>query len=391
MNQLARDCFHKKHGNTGPFGHKSFIMKKASVIIIALLGGFLGKAQDIIPLDTINWNFEAESYILEEFKGKKAIYLQGGSITLKDGDFLNGTIEYDIYLKEVQAFPGVYFRMNGNDAEHFYIRPHQAGNPDANQAIPLTKGISPWQLYYGEKYAFPYEYKYDDWTHVKLVVHDDKAQVFLDYSEEPNLSWQLFHEPVEGGISLNGGNAQGMHLANIKIDRDKHELKNFKPLNRKPIEGLVPKWQLSDKFEEQLLDDHSKTQQIITDRTWKESVVLEEGTAANISRKVERFDDVPGNTVFAKIELDATSDMTKLFEFGYSDRAVVILNGKPIYKGNNRYRSRDYRYLGTIGLFDAVYLPLRKGKNTLLLAVSEDFGGWLVTGRFVDTKGLKIQ
>jgi hypothetical protein len=47
--------------------------------------------------------------------------------------------------------------------------------------------------------------------------------------------------------------------------------------------------------------------------------------------------------------------------------------------------------LGTIGLFDAVYLPLRKGKNTLLLAVSEDFGGWLVTGRFVDTKGLKIQ
>jgi hypothetical protein len=105
---------------------------------------------------------------------------------------------------------------------------------------------------------------------------------------------------------------------------------------------------------------------------------------------VVRYDDTPGNTVFARITISSDTDATRLFEFGYSDRVVALLNEKPIYKGNNNYRSRDYRYLGTIGLFDAIYLDLKKGDNTLLMAVSEDFGGWLITGRFVDPKGIKI-
>ncbi|MCH8059016.1 MAG: hypothetical protein IIA11_01020 [Proteobacteria bacterium] len=45
-------------------------------------------------------------------------------------------------------------------------------------------------------------------------------------------------------------------------------------------------------------------------------------------------------------------------------------------KGNNAYQSRDYRYLGTIGLFDAIMLPLAVGDNELWIAVSEAFGGW---------------
>ena len=33
------------------------------------------------------------------YKGKDAIYIQG-AITLKDQTFLNGTIEFDVFLKE---------------------------------------------------------------------------------------------------------------------------------------------------------------------------------------------------------------------------------------------------------------------------------------------------
>ena len=255
----------------------------------------------------------------------------------------------------------------------------------------MIKGISPWQLYFGRKYSFPYEYHYNDWTHVKLVVNNNKAQVYLNHSEKPNHSWKLYHDLKEGGVSLTGGNAQGMHLANIKIDAANYELKDYTPLSRTPIEGLIPSWELSDKFEEKMLDDPSKINMLIKERKWKHRIDVEEGTAANISNAVQLRDDIPGNTVFAKIEINATESMSKLFEFGYSDRVVVILNGKPIYRGNNRFRSRDYRYLGTIGLFDAVYLELKKGKNTLLLAVSEDFGGWLVTGKFRAPEGLKIK
>lgn len=361
------------------------------LFIILLSISSIGYTQNHIPLDTINWNIKAKSYVIEKYKGKDAIYIQGGSITLKNKTFLNGTIEFDIFLKEEQAFPGVYFRgIKDFDSEQWFMRPHLSGKPDANQAAPATKGITPWQLYFGEKYSFPYEYKFNDWTHVKLVVNNNKAQVFLDGTEKPNLSWNLFHKTQEGIIAFNGGRFTGMHLANIKIDTNKTKIIDFNPKKRKAIENLIPKWEVSDMFEEKQLENISNLKQLIGSRKWVGDITIEEGTAANISRKQQLYNGKPDNTVFTKIEIDSDKNQTKLFEFGYSDRVVVILNGKPIYKGTNKWRSRDYRYLGTIGLFDTVYLPLKKGKNTLLMAVSEDFGGWLVTGRFKNKSNLKI-
>lgn len=358
---------------------------RSKLFFILLFVTSIGYTQNYISLDTINWDINAKSYIIENFKGKDAIYIQGGAITLKDKTFLNGTIEFDVFLKEEQAFPGVYFRATKDfDSEQWFMRPHLSGKPDANQAAPATKGITPWQLYFGEKYSFPYKYKFDDWTHVKLVVNDNRAQVFLDGSRTPNLSWNLFHKTQEGRIAFRGGRFSGLHLANIQIDPNKTDIKDFNPIARKPIENLVSKWKISDKFEEKQLENLISLKNIINSRTWNQEIIVEEGTAANISRKLQRYDGKPGNTVFAKLEIESDKHQTKLFEFGYSDRVVVILNGKPLYKGTNKWRSRDYRYLGTIGLFDAVYLPLKKGKNTLLFAVSEDFGGWLITGRFKD-------
>lgn len=368
-------------------------MKKQSILFAALLVASLTLfAQQAIPLDTAHWNIRANAYLFERMLGSEAIYLQGGSITYKGEDFMNGSIEFDILLKEEQAFPGLYFRIQDNgDAEHFYIRPHLSGKPDANQAAPVTRGVTPWQLCFGPKYSFPYTYQYDYWTHVKILVHGSRAQVFLDHSNKAQLSWKLFHPISRGKVSIQGGNRSGMHLANIVINHDIPDIEDFRPIERAPIEGLVQEWELSDKFEESSLDDPSMIPTIIKQRKWQNHVQVEEGTAANISRKVQLRDSNPGNTVFARITIHSEDEQMKLFHFGYSDRVVTILNGSPIYRGTNGYRSRDYRYLGTIGLFDSVYLPLKKGKNTLLMAVSEDFGGWLITGKFEDSDGIEIR
>ena len=181
-----------------------------------------------------------------------------------------------------------------------------------------------------------------------------------------------------------------MHLANIRIDASDSKIKDFNPIDREPIENLIPSWEVSNMFEEKLLSDPDNIQRLIKSREWKGNIAVEEGTAANISRKIQLYNGQPGNTVFAKIEIMSDKNQLKLFEFGYSDRVVAILNGNPIYKGTNKWRSRDYRYLGTVGLFDAIYLDLKKGKNTLIMAVSEDFGGWLITGRFEDEGGVKV-
>lgn len=352
-----------------------------------------GNAQNSIPLDTTHWDFKAQSYILEQYKGKDAIYIQNGQTIWKDAKFLNGTIEFDVFLTERQAFPGVFFRQyDGSNAEAFFLRPHLSGKPDANQASPIVNGIQAYQLYFGPMYSFPYTYSYDDWTHVKVVVNHNRAQVYLDHSEKPHLSWYLKNEIKEGIVSI-GGSFAPMHFADIKINTKEYEIVDFEAgKERKPTKGIVRQWQISDKFEEGLLKNPSTVKEVIKDRKWGDWLPIQENIAVDISRRILlRGDGVPGNTVFAKITIDSEKDQTILFDFGYSDRAVVILNGNPIYKGTNKWRSRDYRYLGTIGFFDSVYLDLKKGDNTLLMAISEDFGGWLVTGKFNDYKGIKIK
>ena len=94
------------------------------------------------------------------------------------------------------------------------------------------------------------------------------------------------------------------------------------------------------------------------------------------------------NTVIAKVAVISDRAQTKTLAFGYSDRLRLVFNGRLLYIGNNGFRSRDYRYLGTIGYFDAVTLSLEKGTNELWFAVSESFGGWGVQAAFEDTDGL---
>ena len=68
---------------------------------------------------------------------------------------------------------------------------------------------------------------------------------------------------------------------------------------------------------------------------------------------------------------------------GFSDRAAVYLNGRAVFHGTDAYRSRDYRFLGSIGWYDTVYLPLEAGDNAARgayhsLAVAREAGGELV-------------
>jgi hypothetical protein len=96
------------------------------------------------------------------------------------------------------------------------------------------------------------------------------------------------------------------------------------------------------------------------------------------------------DTVFTCLRIKADKAGVKQLKLGYSDRATVYINGKAVYQGDNTYMSRDYRYLGTIGLFDSVYLPLEEGENEVWIAVTEAFGGWGVIGQLEDLEGIEV-
>jgi hypothetical protein len=90
------------------------------------------------------------------------------------------------------------------------------------------------------------------------------------------------------------------------------------------------------------------------------------------------------NTVLARTTIRSEREQTVGLQLGFSDRAAVYLAGRLLYRGDDAYRSRDYRFLGSIGYWDTVYLPLAHGDNELTVAVSEDFGGWGVQARLPD-------
>ena len=92
-----------------------------------------------------------------------------------------------------------------------------------------------------------------------------------------------------------------------------------------------------------------------------------------------------------KINIESASEQVKALSFGFSDYVTVFLNDKAIYSGSDNFLSRYYRYLGTIGFFDKLYLPLKKGANELWFVLSEDFGGWGVKANFEDMNGISLK
>ncbi len=81
--------------------------------------------------------------------------------------------------------------------------------------------------------------------------------------------------------------------------------------------------------------------------------------------------------LYARTSIDSDRDQIKKLEIGYSDEVSVFLNGRILFRGRSAQGFRDPGFLGIMNPEnDTVYLPLKKGTNELLLAVSELGGGW---------------
>ncbi len=66
---------------------------------------------------------------------------------------------------------------------------------------------------------------------------------------------------------------------------------------------------------------------------------------------------------------------------GSATRSASISTAVLSYRGNDAFQTRDRSFLGTVGLFDELILPLKRGDNELWFAVSEGFGGWAVVAQ----------
>jgi hypothetical protein len=367
-----------------------FALNPVIAIISLLLLGSTGLGQ-VIPFDSERWLVEADTSRREEYLGQEALFLQGGGAVIRDARFLDGIIEFDIALPADRGFMGAVWRwQDWGNCEEFYLRPHQSGNPDANQYTPRFNYLASWQLYHGTGYGAQVTYTFNEWLHVKIVVAGQQAEVYLVDMEQPLLFIpDLKREPRSGLVGVSAGYYAPVRFANFSyVAVENPPLRGSAPEPAAIPPGTVLTWQVSNSFHEAALAGKTRLRAgDKADLSW-ETLTSEATGLANLARLLSLSEEA--NTAYARVVIVAGRKQARPVRFGYSDRVRVFLNDRLIYAGNNTYRSRDYRYLGTIGYFDELYLPLKKGRNELWFAVSESFGGWGLMARFEDMTGITL-
>ena len=347
-----------------------------------------------IPFTESNWQIttaegRGESR-LENIAGREAIFLQNGRLDLKDVEFETGIIEFDILTHGQRGFGGIRWRVqpDQNSYEEFYIRPHMNGNPDANQYTPVFNGVAGWQLYFGPHYSTPVTYRFGEWMHIKVVVTDKQAEIYIDGDTPMLFIDDLRGDFGPGGLSLSA-NISPFYFANFSYQAQKNPVLKGTPKVRGELpENLVTQYAVSTPVPEALVAEAVSLPRSELPVKWT-SIGVENNGIANLARV--RATNKEANTVFASINIHSESNQVKRLHFGYSDRVRVFMNDQVLYAGDNGFRTRDYRYLGTVGLFDQLFLPLKAGNNELYFAVSENFGGWGIMAAFEDMDGIETE
>ena len=330
-----------------------------------------------ITFEDPRWKVTAEETRRESYLGRDALYLRNGEAWLDGVTFQDGIVEFDVAAPEDAGFHGLSFRAQDHEnSEHIYIRPHLSDKPDATQYQPIYNGNSAWQIYTGLRYAQPVTVPHDRWVHIKASFHGKRLEFSVDGK---TLVFPDLVRPLAAGAIAISSSVAGARFANVIVRPDATEAAAGGDGAAAPEvpANSVAKWRISNAFAEGKLEATS----------WDTLSTATRGIA-NIAMLRKR--DKEHNTVIASVTLRAATATTARLNFGFSDRVIVYFNGKPVYRGNDRFQTRDYRFLGTVGFFDEVDLPLKRGDNEVQFAVSEDFGGWAIGAQLVDSPGVSI-
>jgi len=337
----------------------------------------------VASVTDLSWDFDAEEHRVEEHLGRESLYLRGGTAIAESVRLEHGVFEFDVSFPRERDFHGGLWRAHGHrDHEQFYVRPHQSGNPDATQYTPVFNGVSGWQLYHGEPFQVPLVLRCDEWVRIRIRFAGGRAAITV--GEEAPIEVGLKRAVAAGSVGLLGGDFFGAHFSSISVEAVEPGPADLAPAPLVPAApGVIRAWDVSDP----VADDGPEALDL-SGRPWTR-LEAEPSGLANLAR-VNGLEE-GRDTAFARAVIGSSHAQSKRLEFGFSDRVRVYLNGRLLFGADDSYRSRDYRFLGSIGWWDALQLPLDEGRNELVMAVSEDFGGWGVQARFADPAGLTLE
>lgn len=349
-------------------------MIKRIAVAAALLFAARWSAADSVPFDSPRWKIEAKEHRVEEYRGKPSLFLKDGNAVLDGVSLRDGVVDFDIAFRHAQGFSGVWFRVeDAQNYELFYLRQHLSGKPDANQYTPVIHNLWGWQIYTGPRYCAPTVYPDGEWFHVKLSFAGTRGEV--EIGNEVIAIPELKRAARDGALGLFAANA-GAYFANFEFHPGPVTFRGKEAAPETMPAGVITSWEVSTPFAEKSLANLTELPQSLTKTLQWTTLPVERNGIANLARLAGVSKDQ--ETVIARTTIHAGSTAVRELHFGYSDRVKVYLNGRLLYAG---FATRDPSFLGSVGLFDALALPLREGDNELAFAVSETFGGWAVVAQ----------
>jgi len=372
---------------------KLFLKTLLTVLPATLLFGSMAQARPpqalSIPPDSPRWQLEGQTKVTE-YQGRRCLYLDGGAATLKDLDMRDGVIDVDVATPAKRGFFGIQFRIANDDAEWVYLRQHKSGYPDAIQYTPVLNTGLNWQIYNGPGFTGPLDIPKDVWFHLRLEVAGAQAKFYVKDMDQPALVMNDLKSGVQKGQIALAVLTGETYFSNFEVRETPAARweRHYPPLPP----GTVTKWSLSPSYDalarnlERPLSpaehDAIKWEEVeaeppgfVVINRYRESPHPRVTFANDFSRRLE---PQPGmKVVYAKTTIFTDHDQVKKLELGYSDDVSVFLNGKILYRGRSAQNFRDPGFLGIMNPEnDVIYIPLKKGSNELMLAVSELGGGW---------------
>jgi hypothetical protein len=348
-----------------------------------------------LPPDSPRWELEGQAKPAE-YQGRKCLFLDGGAATVKDFEMRDGVVDVDIATPASRGFFGIQFRIAGNNAEWVYLRQHKSGLPDAMQYTPVLNTGLNWQIYNGPGFTGAVEIPKDVWFHVRLEVVGAQAKLYVKDMDKPALVMNDLKSGVQKGQVALAVLTGATYFSNFEI-RTTPDAAWERHLPPMPP-GTLTRWSVSPAYDA-LARDLERPPSESDLKGWQDVEAESPGfvvlyryleaphprvTFANDFSK--RLDPQPGmKVIYARTTIDSDRDQVKKLYIGYSDDVSVFLNGKILFRGRSAQNFRDPGFLGIVNPEnDAVYLSLKKGRNELLLALSELGGGWGFICRLVD-------
>jgi hypothetical protein len=378
-------------------------MKKSIIIILLLLSThtFAQKKKNIsltdkeitvnVELKPENWEFKPQTAEFLEYKSKPVLKLLTSSdpVVLKDFNFTNGTIEYDLEPLDPR-FTSFYFRWrDSKENECFYFRTGRAGNPqavDAVQYAPHLGGVNLWDML--PQYQTNADFKKDDWNHVKLVISGKQMRVYVNDMEHPVLQVPMLEGNTSSGTLAFDGK---LIISNLVVKQN-------------VVEGLLPeagidptasdpryirKWQLSSPITAAKGIDFDEKYAPNAETKWEE-IWSERNGLVNLTRK---FGKTEGRRiVWLKTTIHSNQAQNKALRFGFSDEVWVMINNAPLYLDKNLYNTPMAKQPdGRCSIENStITIPLKEGDNELVIGVANFFYGWGIVARFDNLNGIVI-